>query len=274
VEPLLAGKLFKAIRHDPSMFSQVFAANESVAWPNGPDLCPDVLIWGGVPPVECTATPLPLTNNPVRVPLWYYHSMETDEARTHREIGKVLEIVCDITGLTSNWNGVLMLVENAEFRGRKPFSCSIEVASDLVQTVDRWPTMIHEALHAVSAGYSSNDYQAFRGWEEGVVEKLQRLIRPIVISRLGISPEESIWQQRENLHPYNDYIDALEEVRKALGIAGDGDERQFYIRLLGIPIKDRPGLLLGMGYQRDKLPRTPFVRAFSAASAVLTRRPF
>jgi hypothetical protein len=130
-----------------------------------------------------------------------------------------------------------------------------------------------KALHAVSVGYSSNDYQAFRGWEEGVVEKLQRLMGPNVMSRLGVSHEESIWQLREAVHPYNDYIDALEDVCNALGIAEGDAALQFYVRLLGTPIKDRPGLVLGMGYQRDELPRTPFVRAFSAASAVLTRRP-
>jgi hypothetical protein len=205
--------------------------------------------------------------------LWYYHNMETDEARIAREIRSILEVVCEITALTSNWSGTLQLVENAEFRGRKPFSCSIQIASDLAQTVDRWPTLIHEALHAISAGYSSIDYQAFRGWEEGVVEKTQRLIREEVMSRLGVSAEESIWQLRESLHPYNDYIVALEDVRNALGAGGDDEALPFYIRLLGTPIKDRPGLVLWLGYQRDELPRTPFVRAFSAASAVLTRRP-
>ena len=47
VKSLLIGKLFKEIRHDPCLFSRVFAANDlPVAWPNGADLCPDVLIWG------------------------------------------------------------------------------------------------------------------------------------------------------------------------------------------------------------------------------------
>ena len=52
VEALLNGKLFEVIRRDSFVFNQVFAANDSVAWPNGADLCPDVLIWGGAPPVE------------------------------------------------------------------------------------------------------------------------------------------------------------------------------------------------------------------------------
>ena len=49
VSRLLTGRLFEAIRSDPQLFGQVFATDGSVAWPNGADLCPDVLIYGGAP---------------------------------------------------------------------------------------------------------------------------------------------------------------------------------------------------------------------------------
>lgn len=52
VEPYLSGPLFEPMRHDIGLFDQVFAENDSVAWPNGADLCPDLLIWGGPPPVD------------------------------------------------------------------------------------------------------------------------------------------------------------------------------------------------------------------------------
>lgn len=57
VEPLLRGALFAQLRHDLGAFRQVFAANDSVAWPNGADLCPDVLIWGGPPPFDPNSMP-------------------------------------------------------------------------------------------------------------------------------------------------------------------------------------------------------------------------
>jgi hypothetical protein len=54
---------------------------------------------------------------------------------------------------------------------------------------------------------------------------------------------------------------------------GMSEELQaFYTRLLATPLRDRPGYIWGLGYQRIALPRTRFVRALSAANAVLTRR--
>ena len=49
VEPLLAGPVFDAVRADRRVFQAVTVASGTVVWPNGADLCPDVLIWGGPP---------------------------------------------------------------------------------------------------------------------------------------------------------------------------------------------------------------------------------
>lgn len=49
---LLQGTLFEQIVDDVDLFQRVRAANGTVEWPNGADLCPDVLIWGGPPPQE------------------------------------------------------------------------------------------------------------------------------------------------------------------------------------------------------------------------------
>ena len=57
VGPLLNGPVFREIRERPELFAQAQAAGGTVLWPNGADLCPDVLIWGGAPPADPTAKP-------------------------------------------------------------------------------------------------------------------------------------------------------------------------------------------------------------------------
>ncbi|MDD5305700.1 MAG: DUF2442 domain-containing protein [Deltaproteobacteria bacterium] len=52
INGLLAGPIFEAIRLDPAVFAAVRIESGTVAWPNGADLCPDVLIWGGLPPAD------------------------------------------------------------------------------------------------------------------------------------------------------------------------------------------------------------------------------
>ncbi len=49
---LLAGPVFESIRSDPARFREVRAELGTLVWPNGADLCPDVVIWGGPPPME------------------------------------------------------------------------------------------------------------------------------------------------------------------------------------------------------------------------------
>jgi len=53
----LVGPVFEPLRADPLLFRQARVEGGTVAWPNGADLCPDVLIWGGAPPVEANVTP-------------------------------------------------------------------------------------------------------------------------------------------------------------------------------------------------------------------------
>lgn len=48
--PLMLGAVFEDIRRQPELFARVRVVGGTVAWPNGADLCPDMLIWGGLPP--------------------------------------------------------------------------------------------------------------------------------------------------------------------------------------------------------------------------------
>ena len=49
ISPFLHGPMFDPIRASETLFRAVRAEGGTVVWPNGADLCPDVLIWGGMP---------------------------------------------------------------------------------------------------------------------------------------------------------------------------------------------------------------------------------
>ena len=50
VAALLAGPVFEPMRTDLRRFREVRVEAGALVWPNGADLCPDVVIWGGPPP--------------------------------------------------------------------------------------------------------------------------------------------------------------------------------------------------------------------------------
>ncbi len=156
------------------------------------------------------------------------------------ELQQITILLEQITGLASNWNGTVELITNANFHGKKPFTCSILINAMLAEQNLRWRTLIHEVLHALSAGYNRLDFEANRGWEEGVVEKLQRIVRPTVLQTLGVTVEENFFQSTDQTHLFNVYIDALEQIRSVLGT----QEQEFYLDLLRTPIRDRNASLL------------------------------
>lgn len=55
--PLLVGPVFEQVRSEAQMFARVRVESGTVVWPNGADLCPDVLIWGGAPPSDPAIKP-------------------------------------------------------------------------------------------------------------------------------------------------------------------------------------------------------------------------
>ncbi|HET6203519.1 MAG TPA: DUF2442 domain-containing protein [Planctomycetota bacterium] len=52
IRPLMVGPVFGPLRRNPDRFADVRVEGGTVVWPNGADLCPDVLIWGGPPPAR------------------------------------------------------------------------------------------------------------------------------------------------------------------------------------------------------------------------------
>lgn len=57
VRPLMSGRIFEELIRDPQRFREVRAEGGTVVWSNGADLCPDVLIWGGPPPLAADQIP-------------------------------------------------------------------------------------------------------------------------------------------------------------------------------------------------------------------------
>ncbi len=54
---LMAGPIFEPLRSDRSLFRAVRVDAGTVIWPNGADLDPDVLIWGGPAPEQPSEPP-------------------------------------------------------------------------------------------------------------------------------------------------------------------------------------------------------------------------
>lgn len=54
---IIRGGVFEPLRKDPRRFRAFDILGGTLAWPNGADLDPDVLIWGGVPPVSKRVKP-------------------------------------------------------------------------------------------------------------------------------------------------------------------------------------------------------------------------
>ncbi|MBZ0169819.1 hypothetical protein MELA_02554 [Candidatus Methylomirabilis lanthanidiphila] len=61
IRPLMSGRIFEDLLQDPQRFREVRAEGGTVVWSNGADLCPDVLIWGGPPPLAADQVPVSLS---------------------------------------------------------------------------------------------------------------------------------------------------------------------------------------------------------------------
>ena len=60
--PRLVGPVFEPLRTDRRQFESLRVDGGTLVWPNGADLCPDVIIWDGPPPHDDDAesiAPLP-----------------------------------------------------------------------------------------------------------------------------------------------------------------------------------------------------------------------
>lgn len=191
--------------------------------------------------------------------------MDALTEQIQNELERIVSIVSELTGLPSRWSGRVEIVPDANFKGKKRFGCDIQINAAWATQEARWATSIHEALHCVSAGYVASDYRDWPGWEEGVVEQLQRQLRPTILARLSVHVAEDIFESIQAYHRYNEYIAYLEDIRRSLTL----EERTFYSDLLRTPIRRRPEHILGLGRQLPGERYKEFVRIFSASNAGL-----
>ncbi len=194
--------------------------------------------------------------------------MDELERQIQAELSAIATVLTELTGLPSRWSGKVGLVPEAEFRGKKLFRCDILIDAALAQRPERWSTLIHEVLHSLSVDYNNEDYQRFRGWEEGVVEQLQRLYRTQILQRLSIDLTDNLFAQEGNSHAYNRFIRALENLRRAVKVSDD-EQVRFYRSLLAVPIKQRPAWVRSLGPASTGEEWVEFVKVFSAANSVL-----
>jgi hypothetical protein len=184
------------------------------------------------------------------------------------ELERIRLILEELLGRPSRWSGVLELTDDPAVNGAKPFRCDIVINAALIGQDARWRTLIHEMLHSFSVGYHRRDFDEFPGWEEGVVEQTQRLLRPTILVRLGVSADEAALAQAESNHNYNVYIRALETLRQSLNIPPE----RFFLELLSEPIKTRAALVIGMAHNLPPSQSHGFLRTFSAAFTILKDR--
>ena len=123
--------------------------------------------------------------------------------------------------------------------GAKDFSCDIVIDIGVLNSELRWAIYLHEMLHAFSEGCDNETvYGDFRRWEEGVVEKLERMWRGEFFLDLGISLMQGTLDEityNDLTNPYNAYITPLETIRQIL----KQSEEDFYTWLLALDIKTR-----------------------------------
>jgi hypothetical protein len=137
----------------------------------------------------------------------------------------------------SRWNGIVELEEVAFHSGVIRPDGTIGILRPVWDAggAVRYRTLIHEALHSFSPLMTPRQYQDMIGWEEGVVESLQRLLRQAVLRIIGLAIPDADFAAIDESHKFNPYLAVLEELRAGTSLAAT----EFYVRLLSTPVGQR-----------------------------------
>ena len=140
VTPFLTGPIFAEVRRDDRTFRTVKLEGGSVVWPNGADLCPDVLIWGGPPPDSLVDQPMANKSATTR-----------DDSRSQNLADRLIRARSWIVAATalpeSQWQEIfiaLFIAFNAMYGKRQYEADKSQTAGDLEAFIDKLHVM-HEA---------------------------------------------------------------------------------------------------------------------------------
>ena len=191
-----------------------------------------------------------------------------DELQTQitEEIAAITDFLEQRLSRRSRWNGEVKLSADPDFHGKAHWNGSLSISRRLAATDLRWRTEIHEALHLFSAGLTPHAYLDFEGWEEGVVEHLQRALRSAILAAMPCVVSEDIFRETEVHHEYNKYLKALESLRFEL----NKPLLPFYQELLAAPLADRPAFVIQAGRQLPQEQFRRFQRVFAKEFSTLT----
>lgn len=193
---------------------------------------------------------------------------EATEGELQSILRQIIQVLENVLGRTSHWNGKASLEDGLFFAGAARYDGSIAISEPVFADIDlRWRTLIHEALHTFSPRYTHMTYLGAIGWEEGVVEQMQRLLRPAVIAALQVEVSGAVIDAVEEVHPYNKYIAVLEDIRLRLG----EEQFRFYDTLLVTPLPDRATLIRQSGILLSGQNRQEFGAALLKAVWALSR---
>lgn len=180
----------------------------------------------------------------------------------HQVFRTILSHVEMLTGLASRWDGTIHLSEEVDigghprFTARKDLSCSLTVHQSFLHDPKLYGTLVHESLHAVSVGVTRAAYDQFQGYEEGVVEKVTRLLGPHIAAAMGIAYD---FGTRTS---YLSALGLLEQLRAKTGRA----EEEFYLELLKTPLAQREQTVVQ--WTMEASPNMPRARVLAQIAAI------
>jgi len=196
---------------------------------------------------------------------------EAQQEEARQTLRRVFDVLAGILELAHSWTGEVALESGVFYAGVARPECDIRIAAHVWNhPVFRWRTLLHEALHKFSPPFTRREYEQFEGWEEGVVEQLQRLLRREALDKIGVAagvPEDAL-AGAEAGHRYNVYIAALESLRM---LWCEEEPEGFYRRLLETPLPLRFDRLMRAADALAEPERTTFRRATLIAHARLSR---
>ncbi|MBA2679155.1 MAG: hypothetical protein H0U76_12255 [Ktedonobacteraceae bacterium] len=80
--------------------------------------------------------------------------MDELETQIRDELSAITDMLEEILGRRSRWNGKVELMEDSSFLGKALWNGRISINRGLAKSELRWRTEIHEALHLFSVGLS------------------------------------------------------------------------------------------------------------------------